>query len=62
MDLLCYDVPEFFNDYVKAAEQGDSQLMLCVNTIAEASANILSMLLMGGIVFAVDKINNELVV
>ncbi len=56
IDLLCYDDPKFYNAYVKAAEQGDSQLILCVDTIAEVSANILSMLLIGGIVFSVDPI------
>ncbi len=55
-DLIYYDNPEFYNEYVKAGEQADTNVMQCMETTATALSNIISMLLIGGIIISVDPV------
>lgn len=55
-DLIYYDNPEFYNEYVKAGEQADTNVMQCVETTATVLSNVISMLLVGGIIISVDPV------
>lgn len=56
IDLICYDHPEYFEDFVIAATQGEEMINQAIHTVAYILGNILGMLLAGGMIFTVSPV------
>lgn len=56
IDLLCYDTPKYFDDFVIAASQSDQMLGLCISSLSIAISFCLAILTVGGIIFTINPI------
>lgn len=56
MDLICYDKTEYFNDFVIAAQQGEQMVYSAVRNFGYTIANILAMLVAGGVIFSISPV------
>ncbi|MFT3952113.1 MAG: ABC transporter ATP-binding protein [Oscillospiraceae bacterium] len=56
MDLIYYDKPEYFNDFVIAAQQGEEMIGMSVSVVADLLANIAALLVAGGLIFYINPV------
>lgn len=56
MDLKCYDIPDYYDDFVIAAAQSEDMVTKAVMSISRISASILSMLIAGTMIITVNPI------
>lgn len=56
MDLICYDHPEYFDDFVIAAAQGEEMVKQAVQSVSYLLANILGMLTAGAMLFTINPL------
>lgn len=56
MDLICYDRPEYFNDFVIAASQSGEMINNSIFCTSAVFAQTLGVLLSGGIIFTINPI------
>ncbi|MDD7403626.1 MAG: ABC transporter ATP-binding protein [Butyribacter sp.] len=56
LDLICYDHPEYFDDFVIAATQGEEMIKEALTSVAKILANIAAMLIAGGMISTINPI------
>lgn len=56
LDLICYDHPEYFDDFVIAATQGEEMIKEAVSSVAKISGNIAAMLIAGGMISTINPV------
>lgn len=56
MDLKCYDIPEYYDDFVIAASQSEEMCKKAVTSIGNMAANILAMIIAGTMILTVNPI------
>ena len=56
MDLKCYDIPEYYDDFVIAASQSEEMCKKAIISVASIIANILSMLVAGTMIITVNPV------
>ena len=56
MDLKCYDIPEYFDDFIIAASQSEEMCKKAIMCIAEISSNVLSMLIAGTMIVTINPV------
>ncbi len=56
MDLKCYDIPEYYDDFVIAASQSEEMCKKAIMSVASIIANILSMLVAGTMIITVNPV------
>lgn len=56
MDLICYDHPEYFEDFVIAAMQGETMMREAISSVAYILGNVLAMLMASGMIFSINPI------
>lgn len=56
IDLICYDNPKYFDDYVIAASQAEEMLGLCVFSITSLVSSAITVLAISGIIFTINPI------
>ncbi len=54
IDLLCYDLPQYYDDFVIAASQSDTMIPKAVMSIANIMASLLSMVIAGTMIFTIN--------
>ncbi len=56
MDLKCYDIPEYYDDFVIAASQSEDMVTKAVISIANIASSILAMLIAGTLIVTMNPI------
>lgn len=56
VDLECYDIPEYFDDFIIAASQSEEMSKKAVMSIASIASNITAMLVAGTMIITVDPV------
>ncbi|ADL50949.1 ABC transporter ATP-binding protein [Clostridium cellulovorans] len=56
IDLMCYDNPKYFDDYVIAAAQAEEMLGLCVTSLSSLISSSIAVLTISGIIFTINPI------
>ncbi len=56
MDLKCYDIPEYFDDFIIAASQSEEMCKKAMMCVAEISSNIISMLIAGTMIVTINPV------
>lgn len=56
LDLICYDNPEFFNEFVKAIGESDEKVNQSIDMLTTLVSNSVSILTIGGVILYVDPI------
>ncbi len=56
MDLKCYDIPEYFDDFVIAASQSEEMCKKGIMSIASIASNIVSMLVAGTMIVMINPV------
>lgn len=56
IDLECYDIPEYYDDFVIAASQSEEMVTKAVTSIARIAASAISMLIAGTMIMTVNPI------
>ena len=56
MDLKCYDIPEYYDDFVIAASQSEEMCKKAIMSVASIIANIVSMLVAGTMIITVNPV------
>ncbi len=56
MDLKCYDIPEYFDDFVIAASQSEEMCKKAIMSVASIAANIVSMLVAGTMIVTINPV------
>lgn len=56
LDLICYDHPEYFDDFVIAATQGEEMIRAAVTSVANILGNISAILIAGGMISTINPI------
>ncbi|MGN0604078.1 MAG: ABC transporter ATP-binding protein [Oscillospiraceae bacterium] len=56
IDLECYDIPEYYDDFVIAASQSEDMVTKAVTSIARIAASAISMLIAGTMIMTVNPI------
>ena len=56
MDLKCYDIPEYYDDFVIAASQSEEMCKKAIMSIADIIANIVSMLVAGTMIVTINPV------
>lgn len=56
MDLKCYDIPEYYDDFVIAASQSEDMVNKAIMSVANISASIISMLIAGTFIVIMNPI------
>lgn len=56
MDILCYDKTEFYDDFIRAAERGETQITACVTILVDMLASMTSILSVIVIIMTIDPV------
>lgn len=56
IDLKCYDIPEYFDDFVIAASQSEEMSKKAIMSVANIAASITSMLVAGTMIITVNPV------
>lgn len=56
MDLKCYDVPEYFDDFIIAASQSEEMAKKAIMSVANIASNITAMLIAGTMIVTVNPV------
>lgn len=56
LDLICYDHPEYFEDFVLAASQGEEMIRESISSVARIIGNFVGMVVAGGMVFSISPV------
>ena len=56
MDLKCYDIPEYYDDFIIAASQSEEMCRKAIMSIAEIVSNITAMLVAGTMILTVNSV------
>ena len=56
MDLKCYDIPEYFDDFIIAASQSEEMCKKAIMSVANILANVVSMLVAGTMIITVNPV------
>ena len=56
MDLKCYDIPEYYDDFVIAASQSEEMCKKAIMSIGSIAANIVSMLVAGTMIVTINPV------
>lgn len=56
IDLKCYDIPEYYDDFVIAASQSEEMVTKAVTSIARIAASTISMLVAGTMIITVNPV------
>ncbi|MBQ8175696.1 MAG: ABC transporter ATP-binding protein [Oscillospiraceae bacterium] len=56
MDLKCYDIPEYFDDFIIAASQSEEMCKKAIMCVAEIASNVLSMLIAGTMIVTINPV------
>lgn len=56
MDLRCYDIPEYYDDYIIAASQSEEMCKKAIMSIGNIAANILAMIVAGTMILTVNPV------
>ncbi len=56
MDLKCYDIPEYFDDFIIAASQSEEMCKKAIMCVAEICSNVLSMLIAGTMIVTINPV------
>lgn len=56
IDLECYDIPEYYDDFVIAASQSEEMVTKAVTSIARIAASAISMLIAGTMIMTVNPV------
>ena len=55
-DLKCYDIPEYFDDYIIAASQSEEMCKKAIMSVGDIAANIVSMLVAGTMIVMLNPV------
>ncbi|MGN0587362.1 MAG: ABC transporter ATP-binding protein [Oscillospiraceae bacterium] len=56
MDLKCYDIPEYYDDFVIAASQSEDMVLKGIMSVARIAASILTMLIAGTMIVIMNPV------
>lgn len=56
IDLKCYDIPEYFDDFIIAASQSEEMAKKAIMSVADIAANITAMLVAGTMIITMNPI------
>lgn len=56
MDLKCYDIPEYFDDFIIAASQSEEMAKKAIMSVANIISNIVAMLIAGTMILTVNPV------
>lgn len=56
LDLKCYDIPEYYDDFVIAASQSEDMVNKAIMSVANICASILAMLIAGTLIITMNPI------
>ncbi|MDE5803133.1 MAG: ABC transporter ATP-binding protein/permease [Lachnospiraceae bacterium] len=56
IDLKCYDIPEYFDDFIIAASQSEEMSKKAIMSVANIAASITSMLIAGTMIITVNPV------
>ena len=56
MDLKCYDIPEYFDDFIIAASQSEEMVKKAIMSIANIIANITAMIIAGTLIVSMNPV------
>ncbi len=56
MDLKCYDIPEYFDDFIIAASQSEEMAKKAIMSVADIVANITAMLVAGTMIVTMNLV------
>ncbi len=56
MDLKCYDIPEYYDDYIIAASQSEEMVKKAIMSVANILANIVAMLVAGTMILTINPL------
>ena len=56
MDLKCYDIPEYFDDFIIAASQSEEMCKKAIMCVAEIASNVLSMFIAGTMIVTINPV------
>ena len=56
MDLKCYDIPEYFDDFIIAASQSEEMCKKAIMSVASIASNIISMLVAGTMIITINPV------
>lgn len=56
VDLKCYDIPEYFDDFIIAASQSEEMAKKAIMCVADIVANIIAMLVAGTMIITMNPI------
>lgn len=56
MDLKCYDIPEYFDDFIIAASQSEEMAKKAIMSVADITANITAMIVAGTMIVTMNPI------
>lgn len=56
MDLKCYDIPEYYDDFVIAASQSEDMVLKGIMSVARIAASVLTMLIAGTMIVLMNPV------
>lgn len=56
IDLKCYDIPEYFDDFIIAASQSEEMCKKAIMSVASIAANVVSMLVAGTMIVTINPV------
>ena len=56
MDLKCYDIPEYFDDFIIAASQSEEMAKKAIMSVADIAANMTAMIVAGTMIITMNPI------
>lgn len=56
MDLKCYDIPEYYDDFVIAASQSEDMVIKGIMSVARIAASVLTMLIAGTMIVLMNPV------
>ncbi|MBQ7781380.1 MAG: ABC transporter ATP-binding protein [Lachnospiraceae bacterium] len=56
MDLKCYDIPEYFDDFIIAASQSEEMAKKAIMSVADIAANVTAMIVAGTMIVTMNPI------
>ena len=56
MDLKCYDIPEYFDDYIIAASQSEEMCKKAIMSVAGIASHVVSMLVAGTMILTINPV------
>ncbi len=54
IDLKCYDIPDYYDDFVIAASQSEEMSRKAIMSVASIASNVLAMLIAGTMIFTIN--------